>query len=258
MEPTRAGETLRPYAEQILSLADDARAAVAATAARAGAMLTIGALEAIASAKLSRWLSAFRDAHPEIGLRQQVADTDLLSRKLEDGGIDVAFCFDNGDLGQRFVSRAISAEPLIVVRSPDRAFASGSLDLAEFAATPFVATEVGCVFRRMFDDAFAELGLAAPKLAAEVGSIAMIARLAAEGVGMGLVPRFAVADALERGEIVETPWPGSIPTASLIMIWRRRRIQPPALKLLLAAASESCSALRSADARRRHEARSPS
>ena len=92
----------------------------------------------------------------------------------------------------------------------------------------------------------------APKLAAEVGSIGAIAGLVASGVGMGLVPRLAVADALDRGEIVELPWPGSARTASLVMIWRRRRVQPPALKLLLAAAAKNFAPLRSAGGRPRH------
>jgi DNA-binding transcriptional LysR family regulator len=122
----------------------------------------------------------------------------------------------------------------------------------------FVATEVGCIYRHLFDKAFAEAGIAAPKLAAEVGSIGMIARLAAAGVGMGLVPRLAVADALDRGEIVEMPWPGSVRAASLVMIWRRRRVQPPALNLLLAAASDNDASVKSADAHLRHAVSSPS
>jgi hypothetical protein len=62
----------------------------------------------------------------------------------------------------------------------------------------------------------------------------------AAGVGiMGLVPRLAVADALDRGEIIEMPWLDSVRTVLLVMIWRRRRVQPPALKLLLVAASDN-------------------
>ena len=69
---------------------------------------------------------------------------------------------------------------------------------------------------------------------------------------MSLVPRLAVVEALDRGEVVELPWPGSARTASLVMIWRRRRVQPPALKLLLAAAGENFASLRSVGDRPRH------
>jgi DNA-binding transcriptional LysR family regulator len=112
-------------------------------------------------------------------------------------------------------------------------------DLAALAALRFVATEPGCIYRHMFDTAFAEAGTAAPKLAAEVGSIGAIARLVAAGAGLGLVPRLAVSDALERGDLVELPWPGPAQAAPLTMIWRRRRVQPPALRQLLAAARDT-------------------
>lgn len=249
LDLTAAGAALKPYAEEILQLADEARIAVEATTGAAVGTVTIGALETIAAVKLPQWLAAFQSDHPEIGLRLKIAGSDALLRQLEDGEIDVAFCFDKGGLDERLARRTISAEPLVLVASAENAAAARQGDLA---AMRFVATEAGCVYRHLFDTAFAETGVAAPKLAAEVGSIGAIAGLVAKGVGMGLVPRLAVAEALDRGEIVELPWPGSARTASLVMIWRRRRVQPPALKLLLAAASETFAPVRSAGAHPRH------
>ncbi|RVA82502.1 LysR family transcriptional regulator, partial [Mesorhizobium sp. M7A.F.Ca.US.006.04.2.1] len=71
------------------------------------------------------------------------------------------------------------------------------------------------------------------------GSIGAIARLVAAGAGLALVPRLAVTDALARGDIVEMRWPGQMRTAPLVMIWRRRRVQLPALKQLLTAARDT-------------------
>jgi len=254
LDLTASGEALKPYAEEILQLADEARIAVEATTGATATTVTIGALETIAAVKLPQWLAAFRDDQPQIGLRLKIAGSDALLRQLEDGEIDVAFCFDKGvfnkgGLDERLARRTISAEPLVLVASAENAAAARQGGLA---AMRFVVTETGCVYRHLFDTAFAETGMAAPKLAAEVGSIGAIAGLVATGVGMGLVPRLAVADALDRGEIVELPWPGSARTASLVMIWRRRRVQPPALKLLLAAAAKNFAALRSAGDRPRH------
>lgn len=254
LDLTASGEALKPYAEEILQLADEARIAVEATTGATATTVTIGALETIAAVKLPQWLAAFRDDQPQIGLRLKIAGSDALLRQLEDGEIDVAFCFDKGvfnrgGLDERLARRTISAEPLVLVASAENAAAARQGGLA---AMRFVVTETGCVYRHLFDRAFAETGVAAPKLAAEVGSIGAIASLVAKGVGMGLVPRLAVADALDRGEVVELPWPGSTRTASLVMIWRRRRVQPPALKLLLAAASKTFAPVRSAGDHPRH------
>ncbi|MDJ1637537.1 LysR family transcriptional regulator [Rhizobium rhizogenes] len=258
LELTQAGETLVSYAQEILALTDEARSAVAATAGHEAGSVSIGALETIAAVKLPAWLSAFQSNHPDINLRLKVAGSGDLLRKLETGEIDVAFCFDHGGLDARFVSRVIATEPLILATPPAGKFAAGKPDLAELAAMDFLTTEVGCAYRAMFDKAFAEAGMVAPKPAAEVGSIGAIARLVTAGAGIGLVPRLAVAEALDRGEIIELPWPGPTQVVSLVTIWRWRRVQPPALLSLLAAASDHFAPARSADVRPRHARSSPS
>jgi len=251
LELTQAGEVLKPYAEEILALMDEARAAVEATAGQAAGPLTIGALETIASAKMPRWLSAFRGDHPNITLQLKIAGSGDLLHKLEGGDIDIAFCFDKGDLDKRFFKRVVSAEPLVLVASPDEQPVLIADDLGALAAKNFVATEAGCVYRHLFDKTFAEAGIVAPQLAAEVDSIRTIARLVAAGTGLALVPRLAVVDALDHGDLIEMPWPGPVQTVSLVAIWRRRRVQPLALKQLLAVAGAAFTPVRPVDARPR-------
>ncbi|PBC00627.1 LysR family transcriptional regulator [Mesorhizobium sp. WSM3860] len=259
LELTPAGEALKPYAEELLALADDARAAIDATKAETAGSLSIGALETIASAKLPGWLADFQAGHPDIDIRLKIAGSGELRRRLGEGGIDVAFCFDRlgaSEPDERFARRAVAAEPLVLIAPPGGNRAD--VDLTELAENRFVATETGCVYRAMIDTAFTEAGLGGPKLAAEVGSIDAIAGLVAAGAGFGLVPRLAVAAALDRGEVAEIAWPGPVRSAELVMIWRRRRVQPPALKLLLAAMGENFAAVRPAAARPRHAASFPS
>lgn len=259
LQLTPAGATLKSYAQDILMLAEEARAAVDVAAGHAAGAVTIGALETIASAKLAQWLPDFQAFHPDINLRLKVAGSGDLLGKLEDGDIDVAFCFDRDGFekaDERLARRTLSAEPLILVVPPGEAAMRG--DLSALGDMRFVVTEAGCIYRHLFDEAFAEAGIASPRFAAEVGSIGTIARLVAAGAGLGLVPRLAVVEALDRGEVIEMPWPGPVKTASLAMIWRRRRVQPPALKLLLAAASGNFAPVKPADAHPRHAVSSPS
>ncbi|RWM66971.1 MULTISPECIES: LysR family transcriptional regulator [Mesorhizobium] len=259
LQLTPAGATLKSYAQDILMLAEEARAAVDVAAGHAAGAVTIGALETIASAKLAQWLPDFQTFHPDINLRLKVAGSGDLLGKLEDGDIDVAFCFDRDGFekaDERLARRTLSAEPLILVVPPGEAAMRG--DLSALGDMRFVVTEAGCIYRHLFDEAFAEVGIASPRFAAEVGSIGTIARLVAAGAGLGLVPRLAVVEALDRGEVIEMPWPGPVKTASLAMIWRRRRVQPPALKLLLAAASGNFAPVKPADAHPRHAVSSPS
>lgn len=234
LELTPAGEALKPYAEEILALFNEARSAVETAAGQAAGPLVIGGLETIASTKMAQWLAAFRSEHPNVSVQMKIASSEALLQKLVSGDIDIAFCFDKGNRDERFFKRPISLEPLIFVSTPEERPALGGEGLDVLATKNFVATEVGCVYRHLFDKAFAEAGVIAPKITAEVDSIRTIVRMVASGVGLALVPRLAVTDALNDGDLVEIPWPGSVQTASLVAICRRRRVQPVAQSQFLA------------------------
>ncbi len=247
---TPAGDTLKAYAEEILALNDEAKATILAAAGLGGQTLVIGTLETIAAEKLAPFLTHFRAAHADIGLTLKIAGSGELQRRLEDGSIDIAITFDRGEQDERFVTRLLSREPLMLIAGRN-AGAMPPENLADLSQLPFIATETGCVYRRLFDTAFAEAGIAAPDIVTQADSIQTIIRLVASGAGYGLVPRLAANPAVERGDVAELPWPGDTPTASLIMLWRRRRVQPPALSLLLASASGDFRSVRPADARLR-------
>ena len=247
---TSAGDTLKAYAEEILALNDEAKAAIRAAAGLGGQSLTIGTLETIAAEKLAPFLSRLRETHADIGLTLKIGGSGELQRRLEDGSIDIAFTFDRGERDERFMTRLVSREPLVLIASRNNG-ATSPESLADLSHLPFIATETGCVYRRLFDAAFTEAGIAAPDIVTQADSIQTIIRLVASGAGYGLVPRLAAAPAAERGDVVELSWPGDTPTASLVMLWRRRRLQPPALSLLLGSAAEAFRPFRPADARLR-------
>lgn len=249
--PTPAGAVLKAYAEEILALNDEAKAAVSAAAGSAGQSITLGTLETIAAERLAPWLSLFRKKNPRVGLKLKVNGSGELLAQLQHGSIDVAFTFDREQQDERFLTRRICSEPLVLIAGRD-AQARPPESLTALSTVPFVATETGCVYRHLFDTAFAEANIAAPSIVTEADSIATIIQLVASGPGYGLVPRLALGPAATRGDVVELPWPGKPPAASLVMMWRRRHVQPPALTILLQSASEELSPLRSADARLRH------
>jgi DNA-binding transcriptional LysR family regulator len=252
---TQAGEVLQRYAEEILGLVEEARAAVGAFSAREGTV-RIGTLETIASARLPGFLSTFQRKHPAIDVQLVVSGSGDLLRKLGNSEIDIAICLGAVGHDERWNRKVLFAEPLVLIMPPQSEHASQALALQDLASMRFLSTEAGCVYRRLFDSAFSDAGMAAPKLLTEVGSIGAIARMVAATGGYGLVPRVAVQDALGRGEIEEMLWPG--PTrAEVSMIWRRKRVQPPVLRTLLTAVADDFSALRSIDDRPRHAVSSP-
>ncbi|KFK93149.1 MULTISPECIES: LysR family transcriptional regulator [unclassified Serratia (in: enterobacteria)] len=235
---TPAGEALKSYAEDILALVSEAQSAVALAADRREQSLTLGALETIGSLWLPVPLADLQRQQPDLGLQMKITGSGQLLQGVADGTLDAAFCFDKGELDERLNKRVISSEPLVFIGAPESAKASLTISLESIPALRFITTEQGCIYRHLFTQVFATAKLPPPVIAAEVGSITAIGRLVAAGAGYALVPRIAVAEMLEAGKVVELPWPGQIGTAPLVLIWRRRRVQSPALKRLLAAAEQ--------------------
>jgi DNA-binding transcriptional LysR family regulator len=237
-----AAVALRPYAEEILKLGDEGRAAVAHAVGQEIQTLTIGSLETIASNRLAPLLSRFRALNPKTDIKIKIGGTGELRRLLEHGDLDAAICFHNDGPSDSFVIRTLGSEPLALIQSTKherRHYA----DLTALAAAEFVVTEVGCTYRRMFDGLFRQHGAEPPRPAAEVDSVAAIINFVAAGTWLGLAPRLAVEAATRRGEIQEVAWPGALPRVPLTMIWRRRRIQRPGLKQLLDAATRQFAVL---------------
>ncbi|RUL99355.1 LysR family transcriptional regulator [Rhizobium chutanense] len=246
---TAAGAALKTYAEEILALNDEAKGAVRAAAGNVEQSVCVGTLETIAAERLAPWLSLFGKQNPGLGLKLKIGGSGELLTQLHEGAIDVAFTFDRGQQDERFAVCRVSSEPLVLIASRN-ARALPHESLAALSAAPFIATESGCVYRHLFETAFAEAGVPAPTIVTEADSIATIIRLVASGAGCGLVPDLAVGVA--RGDVIELAWPGEPPTATLVMMWRRRRVQPPALALMLQSASKHFSPIRPDDARLRH------
>ncbi|PVZ82620.1 LysR family transcriptional regulator [Serratia sp. S1B] len=235
---TPEGEVLKVYAEDILALVSEAKTAVASAAGRIDESLTIGTLETIGSAWLPELLADFQRQQSGCALHMKIAGSGELLQGVVDGTLDAAFCFDKGELDERLVKRVILFEPLVFIGAPESTKKATTTDQGANTPPRFITTERGCIYRHLFEQGIATANMPPPVIVSEVGSITAIGRLVAAGVGNALVPRMAVAEMLDTGKVVEQPWPGKIKAASLVMIWRRRRAQSPALQLLLAAASQ--------------------
>jgi DNA-binding transcriptional LysR family regulator len=262
LQLTEAGRTLLAYCEDLLALADEARAAVADAAGISGGRLTVGALETLCAHRLSPILAQFGQTHPAVALQLKVAGSGALRNAVRVGEMDVCFAFGQAARDDGLRTEEIAEEPLVIIaprRRPGNVpgnipgnipgNATG-LTTADLAGTAFLVTETGCVYRRMFEDAFPPDRPGRPRIAGEFNSVAALRSLVAAGAGCALVPRLV---AEEAGDTVTClPWTGSHATVPITMSWRARRVQPKVVGLFLDAARGHFRALRPADDRHPH------
>lgn len=254
---TPAGQRLQDYAAKLLALADEARAAVASAGEAVAGRLVIGGLETLCAMRLPALLAAYRQRCPDVEVTLKAANSGELRGAVKSGTADVCFVFGDVADDPELEREAVAQEALALIAPPGhRLSARRTLAFADLADEPFLVTETGCVYRRMFERAFAPLAGAGPRIAGEYGSIAAIRTLVEAGEGCALLPRFVVADAVAAGRSAVLPWPGEEPHVSATMIWRRRRAQVPALREFIDLARVRFGVATPADAHPRRAARS--
>jgi len=252
---TEAGRRLLAYAGDLLALAHEARAAVADLSGLVTGTLTVGGLETLCANWLPPLLATFQAAHPSVGLHVKVGGSGDLRSGVRAGLIDLCVLFGEQPSDADLASASIAQEPLVVITPPNHRLAGRRMiGVDDLANEPFLVTEMGCVYRRIFETAFPETAAGRPRVAGELGSLGAIRALVAAGMGCALVPRLAAPGA-EDG-IAVLSWAGVQDCVPVVMLWRRQRVQPPALRLFVEATRQHFDGLRPGDGRLRHAARS--
>ncbi len=241
---TGAGHRLLEYAEDILTLVDEARSAVADAAGLAAGSVAIGGLETICASRLPPLLAEFSRAHPAIALQLKVATSGELRNAVRSGALDVCFAFGGVLSDDDLCGEVVSHERLAVIAPLGHWLAErDAIEPNDMAGENFLVTETGCVYRQMFESAFPVDRPGRPRVAGEFSSITAIRRLVETGLGCAIVPSLVLSES-ETGLVVR-PWLGEARSVPIAMSWRRRRVQPPDLSLFLDAARASLGAIRS-------------
>ncbi len=233
---THAGQRLLAYTATLLDLADEA-AAAARTGPGVSGKLVIGGLETLCATRLPRLLAEFSRRYPNVEMSLKTANSAGIRNGIRNGDLDVGFVFGHAQQSANIHTESVGNEELLVILpSNHRLAARERIEPADLADEPFLVTEPGCVYRRMFDEAFADRSPAKPKPVGEYASIGLIRGLVEAGLGCALVPRSALAGQTER--LAAVPWVGAIRTTPITMMWRPSRTQSLATSAFLATARE--------------------
>lgn len=237
MELTPAGQRLRGWARSLLDTADQAVHDV-----RTGRRnLRLGALETLAASHVPLILTRLAERRPDLDVdvhsdgNRQGLFSDVVA-----GRLDAALLLDSGEeIGG--LGFPVPAEPLAFVDLDpvplDLVAAPGHPLAGRAALTPsdvdgerLLVNVPECSFWMAGDRA---LGNGPERVRA--GGVAVMRAWAEHGLGISLLPRFAVADSLRAGTLVGLALP--LPDLSLRLVWREDRETLPGLREALYAAA---------------------
>jgi DNA-binding transcriptional LysR family regulator len=199
---TAAGLRLLPYAAEISDLLARARRSAMDDGTPKGP-LAIGSLETTVAIRLPRIIASYAVAWPDVDLTLRTGTsaelvTRVLARELD--GAFVAGPVDHADLTQEVVFR----EELVVVTAPTidalQQIGAALQQIGRAGTLKILVLRVGCSYRQRLETVLATRGIIDVR-ALEFGSLDAIVGCVSAGIGITLLPRAVVAEAVRGGEV---------------------------------------------------------
>jgi DNA-binding transcriptional LysR family regulator len=226
---TAKGQELAGYADRILRLGADMRAALAEGTEKGAArrpalagVVRLGAAETIVHTWLPGFVGLLSREHPRLTLEIEVDTSPSLRQRLLSQSIDLALML--GPLSDPGVEHVpLPAENLAVLINPALLKGATLLSVQDLAARPIVTFA-----RRTQPHQALRALLARPEWPAPVihacAALTPALRLAAEGVAVAVLPPAVAARELEAGELVVVETDLDLPRLEFHACWLHRSV----------------------------------
>ncbi len=213
-----AGQSLLGYAEQLLALAEEARASVHDPKPRG--LFRLGSMESTAAIKLPKALNEYHRLYPEVTLELRIGNPFTLASAILAGQLDAALVAE--PIANEPFDRAFAYEEEPVVVSAAGRPAPGKK--GEFPRT-MVAFEHGCPYRKRLEDWYAKRGMM-PERTVELGSYHAMLGCVAAGMGIALIPKSVLTTFPESKRLGVHRLPPGENRAEIVLIWRKGASSP--------------------------------
>lgn len=224
---TDAGEVLRDYARQIVSLYDELESNLENLRASVSGHLTVGATSTIGGYAVPCSICIFKEKFPEAVLKLKVANLTQISNDLKEGQIDIAI-IEGQDLSGPFIKWELATDRLVVI-APNRKPWAGrtSISIEEFKIQPFIIREAGSGTRQVIEEALASIGIDLSQLniVVELASVDSIKAAVEAGVGISIMSRLALRKELHTRTLLALELEGLSLEQKIYLAYNRERVQ---------------------------------
>jgi LysR family cys regulon transcriptional activator len=204
MQLTPAGEIFYRYVQTVFATLEEAKTELAALQQLLRGHLAFATSDTNSAYVLPAVLQQFRALYPQvrIDIRNRMS-----SQVLQ---LVVEHEVDFGIATLPLAHRQVTTEPLfhraeVMICPPDHPLSRASvLSLAQLSPYPLLVLSPGSTSRRLLDAAFQQAGVPM-QVAMNLGSIDVLKRFVAIGLGVAIVPRVVVAEETQHGRLVAVP-----------------------------------------------------
>lgn len=220
---TPAGELLLDYTRCILRMLAEAESAIAGLDELSSGHITIGATHGVGVYLLPGWVQSFRERFPQVMVTLKTDITAGISTQVLDGRLDLGLV--EGELS---IASPLNSFPLqeielhVVVGSKHKWWDEAEVALSNLDGQAFIARPQGSHTRAWTDQLFAHSGIS-PHIVAEFDNPEAILQAVAAGVGISLLPDWAVPDRLSGARVRKIRVQGARLNRMLSLIWNENR-----------------------------------
>ena len=236
---TAPGELVLAHAEQMLAQMQHLHDELAALQGVAQGRMRVGTSDTVCLYLLPPVVQAFRQLHPAVEIHLTNRPSTEVVTLLVEGAID--FGIVTLPVSEAGVETAYLCDrPEVAICSPEHPLAQGATaTLEQLAHYTLLLLEKGTTSRRLLDQLLRQTAQT-PSII-ELGSIEVIKRYVAIGLGIAVVPRLAVQEevAASRLCVLALPW---LPVRALGIVRRRSSYCTPAEQRFLAMLQDSLAA----------------
>lgn len=236
---TEVGESVLPYARAALAAVEEIRQTVDEFGGLLRGRVRVGLVSGASTRRfdLASLLADFHDAHPQVEMSLTEDTSERMLAALHDGALDLAVIGLADEEPPAGIScRIVVDEPLVAAVAPDDALLAAhagrtTVPLAALRDRPLISLPRGTGLRGVLERCCARAGFR-PRIAFEAAAPQVLARLAARGLGVAVVPALPAAEAAAAGlRTLEITDPR--PRGRVALAWRAEGPAGPAARALL-------------------------
>ncbi|MGW8970708.1 LysR family transcriptional regulator [Streptomyces platensis] len=236
---TEVGEAVLVHARAALAAAEGIRQTVDQFSGLLRGRVRIGLLSGAAGNRfdMASLLADFHDAHPQVEISLTEDTSERMLGELQHGALDIAVIGLKDEEPPPGTScQIVVDEPLVAAVAPDDALLTADAERTGIPLTALrdralISLPRGTGLRGVLERACAEAGFR-PRIAFEAAAPHVLARLAARGLGVAVVPALPVDEAAAAGlRTLEITAPR--PRGRVALAWRAAGPSGPAARALL-------------------------
>ena len=202
--PTKAGELLYDYARRLISLRQEAETTLSVFQGKMKGRLKMGGSTIPGTYVIPRLVGSFKASYPDVIISLVIGDTEKIINATLTGELEL------GIVGAKTNNKNISQHPLIddemcLIVPPNHQWSrKKKIEIKQLMKEPFIVREQGSGTLKSIQQSLSGSGVQVEdfNVVAEMGSTEAVCQAIKNSVGVSIVSKIAVSEALKTGALI--------------------------------------------------------